>query len=408
MAQRQMNILSLVWSEIIHRKPNFVIALSAITLAVATCVAIATMWDLHRAHTDAKVAELSNEIRKITKDMGFNITILPKEVNLTDFHASDFADETMPEDLVHRLANSPDIITVNHLRPALIRKVDWPEQNRELLLMGVSGVVPFAHRDPKKPLSEPVPDGVIHVGHLLARDLGLTADAAIQLRGREFTVGKVYDKRGTKDDITAWIDLKAAQDMLELPGKVNMIQALECNCASLDRLGDIQNEIGALLGDQVQIIEHENIATARAKTRNQVKSAGAATLNRLSRLSARLLPLLTVAVGVIVGLLSLANVRERRQEIGVLRAVGLRSRQILTLFLSKAMILGLLGGLIGYFSGLAAGGLWGSTSGDQMRLFRFDLLAAAMAITPLLVMAACWVPAVVAAKQDPAEVLREE
>lgn len=405
-----MNILSLVWYEIIHRKLNFLIALTAITLAVATCVAIATMWDLHRARTDAKVAELGDQVRKSLKDMGFNITILPKEVNLTDFHANDFADKTMAHDLVHRLANSPDIITVNHLRPALIRKVDWPERsNREILLMGVSGVVPFAHRDPKKPLSEPVPAGVINFGHQLARELDLTPAATVQLRGREFAVGKVYDSRGSKDDITAWIDLTTAQDMLGLPGRINMIQALECNCKSLDRLGDIQKEIGALLGDQVQIIEHENIATARAKTRNQVQAAGKATLNRLSKLSTRLLPLLTMAAGVIVGLLSLANVRERRQEIGVLRAIGLRSRQILTLFLSKAMILGLLGGLIGYFSGLAVGGLSGGIAGEEEAfLFRWDLMAAAMGITPLLVMAACWLPAVVAAKQDPAEVLREE
>lgn len=408
-----MNILSLVWSEIIHRKLNFLVALSAITLAVATCVAFATMWELHRSRTDAQVAQLGDEIRKVMKNMGFNITILPKDVNLTDFHASDFADKTMPLELVQRLANSPDVITVNHLRPALIRKVDWPEQNRQVLLMGVSGVVPFAHRDPKKPLSEPVPPGVINLGFHLARELELTTDATVALKGREFKVGKVYEQRGSKDDVTAWVDLAAAQEMLELPDQINMIQALECNCASLDRLGDIQREIGAILGDDVQIIEQEGIATARAKTRNEVKAAGKATLDQLSRLSERLLPLLTMATGVIVGLLSLANVRERRQEIGVLRAIGLRSRQVLALFLSKAALLGVVGGLIGYLLGVAVGGIWGSGQMDpstlrSVELFRPGVMAIAMLATPILVMAASWLPAVWAAKQDPAVVLREE
>ena len=409
-----MNIVSLVWSEIIHRKLNFLVALSAITLAVATCIAFATMWELHRSQMDAQVAKLDDEIRKVMKNMGFNITILPKDVNLSDFHASDFAEKTMSLALVHRLANSPDVITVNHLRPALIRKVDWPEQNRQVLLMGVSGVVPFAHRDPKKPLSEPVPAGVIHLGFHLARELELEPGAKVTLLGEQFKVGKVYDPRGSKDDVTVWVDLAAAQELLGLPDQINMIQALECNCASLDRLGDIQREINAVLGGDVQVIEQEGIATARAKARNQVKASGKATLDRLSKLSERILPLLTMATAVIVGLLSLANVRERRQEIGVLRAIGLRSRQILTLFLSKAALLGLAGGLLGYLLGVAVGGIWGSsgtTKGSPVssaELFRPGVMLLTVLVTPILVMVASWLPAVFAAKQDPAVVLREE
>ena len=74
-----MNIFSLVWSEIIHRKLNFVIALTATTVAVASCVAISTMWDVHRVRTANKVAALDDDMRKIMKNMGFNITILPKD-----------------------------------------------------------------------------------------------------------------------------------------------------------------------------------------------------------------------------------------------------------------------------------------------------------------------------------------
>ncbi len=404
-----MSILSLVWSEIIHRKLSFLVALMAIVLAVATCVAVATIWEGYESRTDARVAKLDDEIRKVMKNMGFNITILPKGLNLGDFYTNDFAEKTMPFEYVERLANSPDVITINHLRPALIQKVDWPERKRSLLLMGVSGVVPFSHRDPKKPLSEPVAPGVIHLGQHLARQLDLATGSSVRLLGKEFTVGKVYDERGSKDDITAWIDLTDAQTLLKMPDRINMIQALECNCASLDRLGDIQREIGAILGDDVQVIEQEGIATARAKTRNEVKAAGRATLSRLAALSERLLPLLTIGTGLVVGLLAFSNVRERRPEIGLLRAIGLRSRQILALFLTKGAVLGIVGGFLGYLLGFAIGGVW-SGYGDSgtFALFRPSILMTAIFATPILVMAACWLPAVVATKQDPAVVLREE
>jgi ABC-type lipoprotein release transport system permease subunit len=56
--------------------------------------------------------------------------------------------------------------------------------------------------------------------------------------------------------------------------------------------------------------------------------------------------------------------------------------------------------------------VWGGESAADeavdVGLFQPGLLTAAALITPLLVIAASWLPAVVAATQDPAVVLREE
>lgn len=410
-----MRISSLVWSEIIHRKLNFAISTVAIVVAVACSVGVLTLIQAHRLRTESSVAAMNDQIRKITKNMGFNITILPKDQNLADFHASDFADKTMPYEFVDRLAESKEVVTINHLRPALIRKMMWPERNRQILLMGVSGVVPFLHRDPKKPLSQPVPKGTMNVGNVLAAELGLKEGDEVTLHGQSFRVGKVYTPRGTKDDITVWIDLEAAQTMLELPGRINMIQALECNCATIDRLAEIQEEISALLGADVQVIEMATKAIARAKAREQVKADGQATTARLERLAAVMLPLVIIGASLMVGLMALVNVRERRAEIGILRAVGTRSGQILTLFVSKAVILGLLGALIGYacgFAGAPAIERFGAettlASATYSALFQPVVFGVVLVLTPLLVILASWLPAISAAGQDPAVVLCEE
>ena len=141
-----MGIWHFVWREIVHRRMNFFLLLIAVVVAVASTVGIVTLLRAQEISNERRVAALDDEIRKITKDLGFNIFILPADQNLAEFHSQDFAAKTMPEEYVDRLAQSKNVLTVNHLRPALIRKLQWPEQNRQIVLMGVRGVVPFAHR----------------------------------------------------------------------------------------------------------------------------------------------------------------------------------------------------------------------------------------------------------------------
>jgi ABC-type antimicrobial peptide transport system permease subunit len=45
------------------------------------------------------------------------------------------------------------------------------------------------------------------------------------------------------------------------------------------------------------------------------------------------------------------SVMERTREIGILKAIGAKSRTVLTMFLSEAVLIGLIGGLIGVFTG---------------------------------------------------------
>lgn len=411
-----MKLWQLVSREIWHRKLNFFLSLLAVVLAVTCAVGFVTLLDAQEQHTKKHVAALDDEIRKITKQMGFNVYILPAEQNLADFHSQDFAVKTMPQSYVDRLAESRDVVTINHLRPALIRKLKWPEQNRQVVLMGVSGVVPFHHRDRKKPLALPVPKGKMNVGSVLADELALAKGQQVEFLGQKFQVDKIYPPRGNMDDIYVWIDLKEAQNLLNMQDQINLIQALECNCASVDRLAEVQAEISKILGADVQVIEMATKAIARAKARTKVKQSGEVTLKRWQTFAAIVLPINVAAAGLWVALLSLINIRSRRAEIGIWRAIGFRSRRILTLFLSKAVLIGLVGAVAGIGLGASMGHLlWDAlvgaesdvrvelTSSKTLWLFSGVLFA-----TPLLAILATWLPALSAANQDPAVVLREE
>jgi len=407
-----MNVLRLVCREIWHRKLNFLVSLLAIVVLVGYAVGALTLIRAQRERTEQRVAALDDEIRKITKSLGFNINILPADQNLADFHANDFGEKTMPFEYVQRLAESPDIVTINHLRPALIRKIEWQEHQRQIVLMGVAGVIPWTHRsNPKKPMTEAVPTGSLNIGSVLAEQLQLKEGDTTQLNGLELKVNKIYPERGTKDDITVWIDLQAAQNMLELPDQINLIQALECNCASVDRLAEIEGEISQVLGSNVQVIELATKAIARARARVDVQAEGQITVARMQDRATLLLVLLVLASSILVGLLAFLNVWERQQEIGILRAIGTSTGSIMWMFLLKALFVGLIGAIIGYLIGFGIAVRLDGQSANGLiveSLFDFRMMVFAILLAPIITIIASWVPAVFASNQDPATVLSME
>jgi ABC-type antimicrobial peptide transport system permease subunit len=124
----------------------------------------------------------------------------------------------------------------------------------------------------------------------------------------------------------------------------------------------------------------------------------------------------TIALGIAgmgVANALLAAVRERRREIGVLKAIGARDRDILRWFLLEALAVGSIGGVIGTVAGLLIA-LWVGVSvndylnqqGLQSIQFgdvSWPLIIAAVVGTSLLAIAAGIIPALQAARLAPRE-----
>jgi putative ABC transport system permease protein len=419
-----MNLLRLVLREIRHRKINFLLSVLGAAVAVAAVLSTVAALRDHDAQTEsliggmekatqAEMTRLEDEIRKSMKGLGFNLFIFPKDQDLSEVYAEGFASKTMPEDYVMKLASS-DIVTVNHLLPSLTQKLEWPEQKRTVILIGVRGEIPIMERPQKGAILDPVAPGKVILGHELHRSLGLKEGDRLTFMGREFTVDKTYSPRGSRDDITIWMHLPEVQSLLGKPGLINAIQALECNCETVDRLGEIRAELHQILPD-TQIIETESTALARAEARNTAaatarqqieakKTERAALKAERGRLAGLLLPLATVVSLVWIGLLAFINVRERLVEIGILRAVGVKGRAILGAFLARAVVAGLIGGVIG----VAAATFVRASEAAPAALIGPMEMGIAILAAPLLAAVAAWLPALAAAQRDPADVLRHD
>jgi putative ABC transport system permease protein len=426
-----MTLRHLIIREIVHRRLAFLLALIAVVFAVGCLMGsmiLLARFDLStetliaakQADIEQQVRTMNDEFRKITKRMGFNVLILPQDQSLTDFYAENYADKTMPESYAETLANTPDIVTIRHLLPMVQAKIEWPEQKRKILLIGVKGEMPWAHRGNMDPLQDMVGPGKVAVGFELHQSLSLEQGDAITLMGQSFEVTTLHEGKGTIDDITLWIDLKQAQQLLGLEGRISAMTALECQCAWAN-LPKVRAEIQAILPD-TQVIELAGKALARAEARNEsaenaklllareIESRNAMRAQRESLFSL-IVPLVLGASAVVIGILAFLNVRERRIEIGILRSLGLHTKHILGVFLGKAFILGALGAVLGILIPLILyQGLSNVSSPEQAvsALVSGRTMVAVLLLTPIVTLLASWLPAMVAAQQDPAAILSEE
>jgi putative ABC transport system permease protein len=141
----------------------------------------------------------------------------------------------------------------------------------------------------------------------------------------------------------------------------------------------------------------------------------------LGKLRVALLGLAIVAL--LLACLGIANtmytaVLERTKEIGVLKALGSRSRDVLLLFLAEALGIGLAGGLVGALVAVglsrlgneAVDRLTQSVTSGSFGVFRIDVpvVLIAVVLAAVLSMVSGLLPALGGARQDPTRALRYE
>ena len=119
-----------------------------------------------------------------------------------------------------------------------------------------------------------------------------------------------------------------------------------------------------------------------------------------------------VVSSIMIGIITYISVLERTKEIGILRAIGARKKDISRVFNAETLIVGFTSGLLGVFITLIlsvpiniiVGGLTGINNIANLSALSAIIL---IAISMLLTLIAGLIPAKVATKKDPVEALRQ-
>lgn len=249
-------------------------------------------------------------------------------------------------------------------------------------------------------MSVDIKPGTVYLGYQLATQLNLKKGDKIDLNGRTFTIVNCLSEQGRVDDIRIQCHLTDAQVILNLPEQISEIQAIDCLCLTgvEDPLAVLREDINSVLPD-VQVVQLKNIAEARTQQRVMV-----------FKYVHLILSLVIIVAGIWIAILAVINVRDRRQEIGIMRALGCGSTKIAMLFLGKSFLAGLLGALLGFALGTVITIQMGPAIFTVAAKFirpHYDLLGWSVIAAPLSAALAGFIPAILAVTQAPATRLRE-
>jgi len=179
------------------------------------------------------------------------------------------------------------------------------------------------------------------VGAKAAAQFGVHAGDTLLLRnqGRESSC-KIYSivASGGAEDTQIFTGLATAQFLAGLPGRISLIQL---------SVTGTPNSIGRFITDLARRIPGADVHGIK-----QFADAEAHIYNRISGLlsSTVLLVLLLTSLCVMAGMSNVAI--ERRNDVGLMKAIGGSVRRVVRLFLAEAIILGITGGIVGSAVGL--------------------------------------------------------
>jgi len=388
-----MNPLKLVFKEMWYRRLTSAVIL--LTVIVASSVSVA-IYSLSKASED--------ETRKIMREQGLNLYIFPKGTNLIDFYSVNNTG-TFPDNYVDVLAESETFDAVRHLTGILqIKYPDWKDSNgstHQIVLFGYKDEAQQKYLPAQELMGFDVKKGTVHVGALVARNIKPEEQFIIKgVDGKQYSFKidkRLEEGRGMMDQGVAFY-LADLQQVLGMEGKINKIEALGCVCKD-GRIKNARKQVQSIFAD-LEVTEMSSIADARENQRVMMNKYGAF-----------IIPFVILSCLLITSLLFYQNVNIRSREIGLLKAMGHSSYTILFLILFKAFILGLAGGILGFFIGNWIAQYFGK------EIFSFTamnikpiwaIFTYTIVLFPVLWMTSSWVPALIATKIDAAKTLSKE
>lgn len=252
------------------------------------------------------------------------------------------------------------------------------------------------------------------LGQTVADNLFGSADPIgniVRIKKIPFTVIGVLERKGqspqgTDQDDTIFVPLRTAQRNLVRAQHTNNVGALMVKAKSEELLDKAEEEINSLLGQRHRITNNKD---PDFSTRNlsEILAVAEQSAKAMSLLLGAVASISLIVGGIGIMNIMLVSVTERTREIGIRMAIGAKKNDILLQFMTEAVLLTMLGGVIGIALG-AGGATIVSRLLGWPTLISFQSIAVAFVFSAAVGIFFGFYPARKAAGLNPIDALRYE
>ena len=182
------------------------------------------------------------------------------------------------------------------------------------------------------------------LGTTLAEKNNLTVGSTFTINDQSYTVSGLFDAGTAFGNNAVYVTLPTAQTLAGTPGELS---SMIVTVNSMDNVAATKTALQAALGtDKADVTQGQNLQTA------------VSSLDSVKNISFIAFIAALGTAGLIILLIMVMLVRERRREIGVLKAIGAPNRTIGLQFVLEALVLAALGSAVGAaIASFASGGI---------------------------------------------------
>jgi putative ABC transport system permease protein len=171
------------------------------------------------------------------------------------------------------------------------------------------------------------------LGTTLAEKNNLTIGSAFTINDQTYTVSGLFDAGTAFGNNALYVTLPTAQALAGTPGELS---SMIVTVNSMDNVATTKTALQSALGtDKADVTQGQNLQTA------------VSSLDSVKNISFIAFIAALGTAGLIILLIMVMLVRERRREIGVLKAIGAPNRTIGLQFVLEALVLAALGSAVG-------------------------------------------------------------
>lgn len=252
------------------------------------------------------------------------------------------------------------------------------------------------------------------LGQTVAENLFGSADPVgniVRIKKIPFTVVGILDRKGQSpqgqdQDDAVFVPLRTAQRNLVRSQRTGIVSSIIVKAKSEELINKAESEIQALLKQRHRIT---NGKEPDFSTRNlsEILAVAEQSSRAMSLLLGAVASISLIVGGIGIMNIMLVSVTERTREIGIRMAIGAKKNDILLQFMTEAVLLTMLGGLIGIALG-AGGATLVSRMLDWPTLISFQSIAIAFLFSAAVGIFFGFYPAKKAAGLNPIDALRYE